>query len=433
MRKYFICFIIIICIFNLLLFLSSLFPSNLIEEKVKESSEILYEEGNTYKFFEFSKLYNNNYTDAIMINEAFSIDNENPIYSYMSARKNYNRNITKETLQEPVGELKSVGDEKYDPVGELKNFVEGNITTSISYARYWHGYLIGLRTLLLFFNISQIRILLLVVFILLFVYLVYLLKKELGIIIAFIIACSLILEGYFFVSYSLESAPIFIVMMVASIFLLNRIKKIKNFYLYIFVVGCISNFVDYLTVPLITLAIPLYIYVLHKQKENTILNYKNYLIIVIKASVIWLIGYGMTWLSKWIMYDIIYNEDVMKSAISQMLYRTSRENRITPITIGMFLRTFITINVKYAIIIFCIIVFVSLVIPKKIKIRIEKWKIYLNKTIPIFIISLMPIIWYIILSNHTVLHVGFVYRHMIIFLIGVVICLKNIFEIKKIK
>lgn len=141
----------------------------------------------------------------------------------------------------------------------------------------------------------------------------------------------------------------------------------------------------------------------------------------------------MTWLSKWIMYDIIYNEDVMKSAISQMLYRTSRENRITPITIGMFLRTFITINVKYAIIIFCIIVFVSLVIPKKIKIRIEKWKIYLNKTIPIFIISLMPIIWYIILSNHTVLHVGFVYRHMIIFLIGVVICFKNIFEIKKIK
>lgn len=433
MRKYFICFIIIICIFNLLLFLSSLFPSNLIEEKVKESSEILYEEGNTYKFFEFSKLYNNNYTDAIMINEAFSIDNKNPIYSYMSARKNYNRNITKETLQEPVGELKSVGDEKYDPVGELKNFVEGNITTSISYARYWHGYLIGLRTLLLFFNISQIRILLLVVFILLFVYLVYLLKKKLGIIIAFIIACSLILEGYFFVSYSLESAPIFIVMMVASIFLLNRIKKNKNFYLYIFVVGCISNFVDYLTVPLITLAIPLYIYVLHKQKENTILNYKNYLIIVIKASAIWLIGYGMTWLSKWIMYDIIYNEDVMKSAISQMLYRTSRENRITPITIGMFLRTFITINVKYAIIIFCIIVFVSLVIPKKIKIRIEKWKIYLNKTIPIFIISLMPIIWYIILSNHTVLHVGFVYRHMIIFLIGVVICLKNIFEIKKIK
>lgn len=433
MRKYFICFIIIICIFNLLLFLSSLFPSNLIEEKVKESSEILYEEGNTYKFFEFSKLYNNNYTDAIMINEAFSIDNKNPIYSYMSARKNYNRNITKETLQEPVGELKSVGDEKYDPVGELKNFVEGNITTSISYARYWHGYLIGLRTLLLFFNISQIRILLLVVFILLFVYLVYLLKKELGIIIAFIIACSLILEGYFFVSYSLESAPIFIVMMVASIFLLNRIKKNKNFYLYIFVVGCISNFVDYLTVPLITLAIPLYIYVLHKQKENTILNYKNHLIIVIKASAIWLIGYGMTWLSKWIMYDIIYNEDVMKSAISQMLYRTSRENRITPITIGMFLRTFITINVKYAIIIFCIIVFVSLVIPKKIKIRIEKWKIYLNKTIPIFIISLMPIIWYIILSNHTVLHVGFVYRHMIIFLIGVVICFKNIFEIKKIK
>ena len=41
--------------------------------------------------------------------------------------------------------------------------------------------------------------------------------------------------------------------MISSIIYLKYIDKIKNFYMYIFIVGCITNYVDYLTVPLITL------------------------------------------------------------------------------------------------------------------------------------------------------------------------------------
>lgn len=50
-------------------------------------------------------------------------------------------------------------------------------------------------------------------------------------------------------------------------------------------------------------------------------------------------------------------------------------------------------------------------------------KEYLHKVLPIFLIALLPLGWYIALANHTILHTHFVYRHMIIFMTGVLISL----------
>ena len=57
-------------------------------------------------------------------------------------------------MKDTQEELISVNSKDYDPVGELEEFLNGNINTSINYARYWHGYLPALRPLLIFFNIS---------------------------------------------------------------------------------------------------------------------------------------------------------------------------------------------------------------------------------------------------------------------------------------
>ena len=227
--KYILTFCGLLLIFNVLLFTSSLFPSRLIEKNVKESSKILTKEDNIYKFFDWCDVVNNNYTDVLMINEAYSIDNTNPVYSYMAVRKNYEKGLTENSLPDTNGESISINSPYYyDPVGELEDFLDGNIVTSVNYARYWHGYLPILRPLLIFFNVSQIRKILLFVFVILFVWLIKLLKEKLGIATSIIFAISLIIQGYFFVSYSLESAPVFMVMMISSIILLERIDKIKN-------------------------------------------------------------------------------------------------------------------------------------------------------------------------------------------------------------
>lgn len=433
--KYGVIFIVLILIFNFLLFISSLFPSKLIEENVKESSEILSEEGNIYQFFEYSSVTNNNYTDVLMINEAYSIDNKNPVESYMSARKNYIKGITRTIEKDIKGDLNSINNrEIYDPVWELEELLKGNIEIATNYARYWHGYLPMLRTLLIFFNISEIRKVLLIIFIFLFVYLLKLIKDRIGKSIALIFGISLIIQGYFFVSYSLESSSVFIVMMVSSIILLKKIDKIRNLYTFFFIIACITNFVDYLTVPLITLAIPLMLYILYKQKVNSEIGIKKFLEIIIKSTIIWGIGYGITWLSKWIIYDVLYKEGLVSSAIEQVLFRTNikSENINIKLAFKETLLTLLSDNIKYAIIIFVISSIILLINKKRIEIQINKdLKKYINNNIMFLIISLMPIMWYIALSNHTAIHYRFVYRHMLVFLIGILICLKNIFIIRK--
>lgn len=359
--KYISTFIILLLIFNLLLFAGSLYPSKIIEKNVKKSSQILTEEGNLYEFFEWSDVVNNNYTDALMINEAYSIDNTNPLYSYMAVRKNFNKEITKKHLADTQEELISINSEDYDPVGELEQFVNGNIDTSINYARYWHGYLPILRTLLIFFDIAGIRKILLI----------------------------------------------------------------------IFIISCITNFVDYLTVPLITLAIPLLLYILYKQKNDKEIKCKDYIKIIIKSSIIWFIGYATTWISKWIIYDIIYQEGLLKSAIMQVMYRSESYNKYKIITIQEMVRELIFDNIGYTVMIFNIFIFGCFICKKKYKLKIKEKSEYFNESIPMLLISIMPLVWYRALANHTLMHYRFVYRHMLIFLIGITICLKNIFTIEK--
>ena len=431
--KYILTFLILFLMFNILLFAGSTFPSSIIKDNVKESSKTLSQEGNYYIISKYFGNENDNYTDSIMINEAYSIDNTNPIYSYLAVRKNYEKGITQKYWQDTQGELISINNlNDYDPVGELAEFLDGNIDTSITYARYWHGYLPILRTLLIFFNITEIRRLLLIIFIILFIYFIWLLKKKFGLTISLIFALALVFEGYFFASYSLENAPIFLVMMISGIILLQRIEKMQNFYLYIFIVACITNFVDYLTVPLITLAIPLYIFILYKQKKEPNLDYKYYLKITIKTTIIWGLGYAITWLSKWAIYDILYGGELIKSAINQIMYRTQSTNVKTKLTIDIVLENFLAENLAYIDIIGFIIILISLPKIKKYKLKLNSIDEILTKTtIPVIIISLMPILWYVLLSNHTVIHWKFVYRHMIIFLIGMLICLRNMFNLEK--
>ena len=118
-----------------------------------------------------------------MINNAYSIDSEKPVDSYMWIRKNYDPMITKEVQDETLGDLISynkkdeVNTDMYHTPEELVAFLEGHITHSISYQRYWHGYLVVLRLLLLVFNVTELRVVRLLILGALLLYLLKLLKR----------------------------------------------------------------------------------------------------------------------------------------------------------------------------------------------------------------------------------------------------------------
>lgn len=455
--KYIIAFIGLILTFNLLLFLSSLFPSNLLEKNVKESAKTLLIEGNKYQIIKTLDVYNDNYTDSIMINTAYSIDNTNPIYSYMSGRKNFNNQITRNSLEDTSGELISINpsneesiknnsiiiSEKYEPVIELNEFINGKIHTSINYARYWHGYLPFLRILLLIFNISQIRIFLLILFTIILFYLVYLINKKLGTIIAFLFGFSLIVYDYFLVPYSLQNAPIFLVMLISCIILLKNLDRIKDFSLFTFIIGCIANFVDFLTVPIITLGFPLLLYICYKQQNN--FKNRESIKIIFKSTLTWFVGFGLTWISKWILFDFIYNNNLLELALNQIIYRStgnldfgisnlskSTENKII-IELLLILAELSSKGLIYASIVFVVISIPLTIYIKKfhIKLTVLKFNVWVQQYFPLIIISVLPLLWYILLSSHTTKHLFFTYRNMSIFLFAISICLTKFFSLQK--
>lgn len=292
--------------------------------------------------------------------------------------------------------------------------------TSVAYARYWHGNLSIFRPLLLLFNVSQIRLLMFGVFIILFVYFIYLLAKKFNNTIAGIFALSLICNGYFSAAYSLESSPIFLTMIVGCIVLLKNIERMKNPSIYFFVIACIANFVDFLTVPLITLGFPMLIYIINMQNNDAKL--KECILFVIKNSVVWGIGYGLTWMSKWILYDLIFDGEIINMAIDQIVHRTKRTSQLKKESVGIILFWALTLNFMY---ISCVAMFGNF-----FEISIKS-KNDLKESIPYFLVSMMPIIWYVVLANHTIIHIYFTYRHMAVFLCGCYLGIEKSIKLKR--
>jgi len=273
---------------------------------------------------------------------------------------------------------------------------------------------------MILFNISQLRVFLLITFIILFIILIYLIYKKFDIYKAIIFASSLICTNYFSVHYSLESTPVYLIMMISSIILLLRLDKLKNFSLFIFIVGCLTSIFDYLTVPLITLGIPCSIYLLKLLKEKK--DWKYCLKFIIINSIIWGIGYLSTWLFKWILYDLTIpnTKSMIEIGITQCLFRVQRASNTIYIGINVWTRILDFISNMPLYVLGTLLITILL---RKFKYNID----FHNKSTFIFLlIAIMPIAWYILLSNHTIVHFIFVNRHVLLFMLGILLFLDGL-------
>ena len=132
------------------------------------------------------------------------------------------------------------------------------------------------------------------------------------------------------------------------------------------------------------------------------------------------------------MYDVLYNKDLIKSAIAQVLYRSERVNENINLSIGEFLHYYISRNLKYIIFYYILIIYIHIfvfIIKDRFTV-INKLDKIVKNSIPFLLIALMPIVWYIVLANHTTLHFMFTNRHMTIFLLGILLSINNVFILK---
>ena len=424
-------FLGLILIYIILLLIVSSFPSKYIKNHVAESADFFVENTKSQSEiiqlpYKFVNLFH--FTNALMINTAYSIDSTHPLEAALTAKKNYIPNITTTIYTVTPKDLQSAS-KYYDDtssktdayqVEELYDTVyENDLTESFEYARYWHGYLVFLRPLLLFLNYKQISILMLVLFLGLLGGNCYLLAKKSGIWSAVALVFAYLLVDTLFVTRSLNEITCFILALIFSIGILLRNKKSMGLAIYFFLIGSITNFVDFLTNPIITYGMPITMFFIVNEEKSMRKTFKIYF----QTAIAWAIGYGLTWGSKWVITDLVLHRNIISNAIEQILFRTNDNSYNMDLLVERV--QFYLSNMTIFIIGIVLVIFA--INPKR-----EREHNDFLETFPFFIAILIPIVWYMVVLNHSIVHTFFTYRNMIVSIFALeIFALKMANRVKK--
>lgn len=294
------------------------------------------------------------------------------------------------------------------------------------YSRYWHGYLVFLRPLMTALNYSQIRYLYMFLLMLMLCACITLIQKRINTKTAFIFTFVLATTYFPILANSLQYSSVYYIMLIAILYILYRYSPSWKWqttgYLFL-VIGAVTNFVDFLTAPLLTLGIPLLFIMLINIKHDCATAFSKNWKCLLTASFTWVFGYSFSWISKWLLASIFLNEDTMHSALARAILRINGTTEY-PVnrkeTILLNIRTLLPPH--YEDIPFfmplLLLLFVTAVIV--FLLRKKPWK-ELQAYVPMLILACYPYIWYIALTNHSSDHPLFTYRIQIISLFALLL------------
>lgn len=329
-----------------------------------------------------------NFTDALMLLEASFESKYNP---FVAAVLNEHADINGKS---PVETLTVFG---------INGISEYNTAT---YGRYWHGYQVFLKPLLLFFNYQEIRYIIMAVQISLLVCVVamFAYKHNCKEIVPLVCAYLFLNPAALFLSLQYHSVWILtLIQFVLFLYYDRKYEKDRRLWIYhFFIIGCLTCFFDFLTYPLVTMGITAGYLVFRYCKEV-----RDSIISLVNTGMAWGIGYVLMWAGKWVIGGIISGTNIFAEAIFTIKERASYE--VAENTISYLEVLAKNIYVGYGSLL-CVSVFVTISVIIAIFCKIKFW----NKIIVFLICALFPFAWYMIAANHSYVHAFFSYRELAI-------------------
>jgi len=364
-----------------LLFLTGMISSVSMQRSLEQSIPLLKSEGQYPTVGPAGRpIALDNFTDSLMLNTAYVSDTSAPLRSVLLNSRG-------------VAETNEI-----DQIVNLEAYVLGTSDQVVHYERYWHGYLITLRPLLTLFSLAEIRIVLSTTMYLLAALFLYVVWRNIGWQLAISLLMGLLLVDFWLIGSSLQFSSVFILGLVASIFYSKKKLSMSATMQLFFVLGCATAFFDLLTAPLVSLGLLLTV-VLTRSKSNLSLFGILY----------WFVGYGLFWLSKWILVEMLVQPGAIATALDQVVNRTVAQADANFSHSGA-----IILNVKqligYSLVskIVMVVLFASTVIAL---VRFGTFsKTVFRNILPWLILAVIPYLWYAIAANHSYLHVWYTYR-----------------------
>lgn len=345
------------------------------------------------------------YTDSLMLNTAVF----RPYGSVLeNAMKNPHLEI--EDVYMPDNLLKILAGEKYDT------------QWIYNYSRYWHGYLIFLLPGLEILGYGQLKVLLFTLEMLLFVAVILELNRY-GRGLAFSFALAALIMSPISMGLSFNLAPVYVITLVNMLIILKRYRTMtpnQRYALWALNGICVAYF-DLYTYPVVALCFPLICMCIVLEWPSLKLR----LLHAAECTFSWLFGYVGMWAGKWIICELLTDDNTIQDGISRVLYRAGTQTDFGEVgntSYTAVLKTVLDIACDRSMLLVFLLLFVVFVAALiRLFTRnpggappIETIKKNLPSNWIYLLIALIPFIYYLLVRNHTAVHPPMEYREIAI-------------------
>ena len=279
-----------------------------------------------------------------------------------------------------------------------------------SYTRYWHGYLVFLKPLLMLFNIEQIRLINLLLIILFAIITVYLFQKN------HLSAYSIpyILSLLFLLPHILYRTMLYygivFLMQISMIIMLSKhfwLKQKQHYCYFFYIIGILACYIDILSFPLLSLGMPLTLYFVLTSHSK----WKDAVKKCIQYGFLWSAGFVSMWGGKWVFASLYEGSFLpIQEAINSISERSGTADYFTGEQFSRLDAVWINIETAFIPFLYVFLIgccyFVATYFIKRKFISFERN----TSLMGFFLIFILPFLWYCMSANHSYLHAFYTFR-----------------------
>ena len=398
----------------------AMIPRNLIQKNVEKSAEYFSKQEGAFPTT-FAGLHSSDmdyYADAVLLDIAWYLDPENPVESISWA--NY------------------YTEDRYSYNGFVKEYfvesIKNNYPANQQYLRYWHGSIIFVKPMLIFMDINGIHIVHGLLLSALMIWLTVLLKRKGMLAEAIAFLASMIAVSIWFVPFCMEFVWMFLCMLIASIITISKtfLDQEKRLPALFLIVGIVSVFIDFFTTETLTCAVPLLFMLRIRKKKG---KKDGTLKIVCESCLLWGIGYVGMWMLKWGFAAVSLHRNVLPFVKDSIVEHVQTYNQMGIVemkfnTILSNLRLLFPLEYgligQILILLLIILLIVLPVATDKIRLRLHiEWECIIYY----FAIGMMPVLRYLVISNHSLVHSFFTHRALASLVMSLCLVVLELIEI----
>lgn len=341
------------------------------------------------------ELYMDNYTDALIINQACNGGVDSLWTNVMLVPRQTDWESECDCLRHVVA--------------------RDTVIPVVHYARYWHGSTFAMRWLLQLEDYTLLRMLFYVLSSMLVLWVCVALWQQLSPIVAGAYLLSLLLVNMFIMQLSIQFLPVLVIALLATLWVLYRVKSPSQICMTLFVVGSLTAYFDLLTCPVLTWGMPLCVYLL--KDERDILSRR--LATAGGASVLWAVGYGVSWVMKWVLATLTTSENVLRDGFRAFIVRSAATQDYTRWDAMMRNANMVSWT-------WVCVVLVALAVLAVFRFRRKGW----STAVLCLLMAVPPLLWYMVAADHSYLHSWFTYRSMAVVLFALFATVASLVEVR---